>query len=70
MEPVTTVLGGVVVAVISGGVGKYIGGKDKVTDQRFDEVREACQQLLIEKIDNLAGKVEDLTKIVNDKIIK
>ena len=69
MEPATTVLGGIVVVGISAAVGKYLGGNGKVTEEHCEEKRTSCQNLLVTKIDNLTGKVESLTKIVNAKFL-
>jgi len=69
MDPVTTVLGGIVVAGISASAGKYLGSNGKITEERCKEKRQSCQGLLIEKIDNLADKVESLTKIANTKFL-
>ena len=68
-DPVTIVLGGICVAVTSGAVGKYIGGNGKVTEEHCDEKRSSCQKLLLEKIGNVEGKVDALTKAVNNKIL-
>lgn len=61
------ILGALVIALISGIIGNVIGSKDSVKKTVCDERRSYCNKLLVEKIDNLAGKVEALTKIVNDK---
>jgi hypothetical protein len=60
-------LGAIVVALISGIIGNIIGSKDTVKKTICDERRATCNKLLIEKIENVAEKVEALTKIVNDK---
>ena len=59
-EPATIVLGGITVAVISGAVGKLIGGNNKVSNNQCDERREAYLTLVTEKIDNLIATVNDL----------
>ena len=66
---VETVLGGVVIAVISGVVGKTIGESHTVKDYTCLQYRESCQKLLIERIENVGEKVENLTNIVNNKIL-
>ena len=68
-EPITTILGGVCVAVISGTIGKYIGSKDKVSETHCGEKQRACQNLMLEKLDNLGTKVDSLTKAVNNKLL-
>ncbi len=67
-DPMTVLLGGICVAVISGTVGKYIGNSGKVSEGHCEEKRGSCQGLLIEKISNLDKKVDNLTKAVNNKI--
>ena len=70
MEPTTTIIGGVLVAVISGAIGKYAGSNGRVKNEQCGERREACTNLLIEKIDNLTITVDGLkTDISNLKTI-
>ena len=69
MEPLTTIFGGVIVAITSGVLGKHIGGNGKVGEDHCDEKRSSCQTLLIEKIENVGEKVDKLAKIVNNKIL-
>jgi len=69
MELVTTVLGGIVIAVVSGTVGKGIGTNDNVKASTCLERRTACDSLVTEKIDHLARKVDELTKAVNSKLL-
>lgn len=64
-----TILGGVLISVVSGVVGKYIGERGKVTNSNCLDHREACQQLVLEKLNNLEKKVDSLTKIVNTKLL-
>ena len=68
-DPLTTVFGGICVALISGIFGKYLGGNGKVTDAHCNEKQKACQDLMTEKLDNLVDKVDNLTKAVNGKIL-
>ena len=68
-DPVTIVLGGICVAVVYGTVGKYIGSNDKVTEEHCGEKQQACQKLIITKIDNIGRKVDDLSKVVNNKLL-
>jgi len=67
MEPLTYITSGLLLTFVSGAVGKYIGGNNKMSEDHCEEKREACQMLITERIDNLAGKVEDLTKAVKSK---
>ncbi len=66
---IETVLGGVVVALVSGILGNVIGDRSSVKKLFCDQLRSSCQALLIEKIDNLSDKVESLTRMVNDKLV-
>ena len=79
MEVITSVLGGVVIAVISGVTGKALNSKDSVDCHQCTERRMSCQALLTEKIDSghslltqkldtVTDKVDILTKAVNSKI--
>lgn len=68
MEPVTSVLGGVVIALVSGAVGKMWGANGAVKRSSCDERQHACQALILEKLGNINSKVDALTKAVNDKI--
>lgn len=68
MEPATSILGGIVISLISGVVGKTIGENGKVKLLTCDERQRACQALLLEKIEHLSDKVDTLTKAVNDKV--
>ena len=68
MEPVTTVMGGVVIAVISGAVGKTFGNSNRVKEKQCIERRNSCILLVSEKIDNLAKTVTDLKDAVNKTV--
>ena len=65
-DPVTVVLGGITIAVISGAVGKYLGNNDKIDDVKCKERREACSNLVLEKIDHLVSSVDDLKKSISN----
>ena len=69
MEPATTVLGGIVIAVISGVVGKSIGSNGVVKTPTCGERQIACQKLIMEKIDNISDRLDALTKAVNSKLL-
>ncbi len=68
MEPVTVVMGGVVVAVVSGTIGKVIGSNGKVKENNCIERRDSCILLVSEKIDNLAKTVTGLKDAVNKTV--
>ena len=68
-ETVTVVLGGISVAAISCVIGKFLGGNGRVVENRCKERREACTELISEKIDHLIVSIDNLKKDV-DKIVK
>ena len=68
IDPITTVLGGICVAVVSGAAGKYIGSNGKVSDDHCKEKQEACQNLVIVKMKNIEDKVDNLTNLINSRI--
>ncbi|MBE3142096.1 MAG: hypothetical protein IMZ53_16100, partial [Thermoplasmata archaeon] len=57
-----------VVALVAGIAGKAIGDSNKINKENCVQIRVSCQALLISKIDNLNGKVDELTKAVNSKL--
>lgn len=65
---IETVLGGVVVALVAGIAGKAIGDNGKMNKENCIQIRSSCQALLIEKIDNINEKLDNLTKAVNTKL--
>jgi len=69
MEPVATCLGGIVIAIVSGVIGKSIGTNDNVKAPTCTERQHSCQTLITNKIDNLAKNVDELTKAVNKKLL-
>jgi len=64
----TTILAGVVIALLSGIVGRSIGERDTIKQSTCNERREACQQLIFEKIDNLSKEIRALTELVRTKL--
>jgi hypothetical protein len=66
---VETILGGLLIALVSGLIGKAIGGYKKVKECDCDRRQKDCQRLLIEKIDHLKEKIEELTVVVNGKVL-
>ena len=64
MDIATTVLGGLTVAMIAGIIGRFVGSNGKISDDHCEEKRTACRALLIEKIDNIDGKVDDLKTLI------
>jgi hypothetical protein len=69
MTPTEITLGGIVTAVISGTIVKLFSNKSKMSENHCIEKQISCQKLLIEKIDNLGKKVDDLSKVVNNKLL-
>lgn len=69
IDPVTSVLSGLLIAVVSGSIGRAIGSNGRVRDCVCTERQKSCQCLLIEKIDNLDKKVDNFVKIVNSKLL-
>lgn len=69
MEPLTSILGGALIATVAGSIGKFIGGNGKMSETHCDEKRSSCQALLIEKIDAVDQKISDLVKVVNNKLL-
>lgn len=65
-----TILGGIIIALVSGIAGKAIGDKEAIKEPQCNQFRSSCQALLIEKIDNIADKVEALTMVVNSKLLR
>ena len=61
-DPVTVILGGLVISFVSGGVGAFVGGRNKVPANTCEERRTACQVLLITKIDEVNDKVDKIIK--------
>lgn len=67
MTTVETVLGGIVVSVLSVGATKIFNGKGKMTENHCTERQAGCRNLIIEKIDNLSKKVDHLCESVKGK---
>lgn len=68
-DPMTAVLGGIVIAFTSGGIGAYIGGRLKVDSSICEERRSSCQDLLLEKIDVIDAKVDKIIKALSSNNI-
>jgi len=68
VEPATSILGGIVIAVVSGIVGKSIGSNNNIKQTTCNDRQKSCQALLLEKIEHLSDKVDTLTKAVNEKV--
>lgn len=68
MEPITWITGGLLISVVSGVVGKSIGTNDNVKDSTCKERQEAFRGIIIEKIDGLSSKFDNLEKSINSRI--
>ena len=64
-DPVTAILGGVVLVFASGTVGKYLGSNGKVKDTQCEERRNNCITLVSEKIDNLSDRMTEMKKSID-----
>lgn len=69
MEPATWITGSIAISVISVTIGKVWGANGKVTEKHCGEKQDSCQKLLIEKIDGVMKKVDDLSRLVNSKLL-
>jgi hypothetical protein len=69
LTPVEVILGGIIVAVVSGAVVKIICARDKMSEDHCNEKRVSCQSLILAKVDNVEKKVDSLISIVNGKIL-
>lgn len=69
MDEISSILAAIVIALVSGIIGRAIGERDVIKCSICDERRESCQKLLLEKIDNLSDKIDSLAKLVNGKLL-
>jgi UDP-glucose 6-dehydrogenase len=69
MTTLETILAAIVLALISGIIGRFIGAMGTVQKPFCDQLRSSCQALLIEKIETLGKQVEALTKVVDSKLL-
>ena len=63
MDPLTYVTGAISIAVVSGAVGKTLGGRCKVKEDTCKERRGYCFKLITEKIDNLTELIKNGGKV-------
>ena len=68
MEPVTVILGGITISVVSGAVGRALSNNNKVKEKTCVERRGSCILLVSEKIDNLTKEVSNLKDAVNKTV--
>lgn len=64
-----SVLGGLVIALISAFFGKFFGEHGKVSNRLCKVNRDSCKALFDEKLDHILKEVKDLKKIVNGKLL-
>jgi hypothetical protein len=69
VEPITSVLGGIVIAMVSGSIGKSIGTHNRIKRTECDQIRAACKELICEKIDHLGEKIDEMKKVIDGKVI-
>jgi hypothetical protein len=55
--------------LLSGFLGKIVGEKGRVKCATCEEYRKSCQEVLKVKLDNLIKEVEQLTRVVNNKLL-
>ena len=58
-----------VVALISGIIGNYVGSWNSVKNSVCSERRNSCQSLLAEKLISMEKKIDALTKLVDSKLL-
>jgi hypothetical protein len=69
VENTVCILGGIVIAGVSGAVGKVLGSNGKVHEETCEERRLSCTQIIGTKIDNLTSTVSKLERAVNNKLL-
>lgn len=69
MSTLETILGAVLISIVSGVIGKSLSDHNSVKIITCNSNRTACQALISEKIDHLCTKVEALSTIVNSKLL-
>ena len=69
MSTIEQILSGIIIALISGIIGKIIGSYGKVPYSYCKDHQGACQQLLLEKLTNMEKQLRSLTEIVNGKLL-
>ena len=69
VETTVCILSGLVIAFVSGTIGKYIGTNGKVHEDTCEERRLSCTRIIGEKIDSLTKSIDRLEKTVNNKIV-
>ena len=58
MERVVIILGGAILAIITGIIGKTIGSNGKVKEETCGERRLTCNKLIDEKLQNMDQKLD------------
>ena len=61
---------GIIIALVSGIVGKVIGSIGRVEKVSCVQMRESCQTLLVEKMEHISNRLDELAKIIDVKILK
>jgi len=66
METTVIILGGMLIAIISGAIGKIYGGSGKIDAEYCADHRTACYTLVIEKINSVQSRVDDIHKLIKN----
>ena len=69
MTTIEVILGGMVVSIVSGVIGKSVGDKGKVSESVCEDHRDSCSTLLCTKIDGLSKRIDELKKAVDGKLL-
>lgn len=65
MSPLETILGGICVGVVSGGLGALIGSRHKVDCDDCDERRKSCTVALNQRFADIKDLLDKIWKKVN-----
>ncbi len=66
MDQTTIMVGGALLAIVTGFIGRAIGSNGKVSESNCGERREACNKLINEKLHSIDEKLD----LVMDKLEK
>jgi hypothetical protein len=69
MTPFETTAGGMLVAVIAGLVGNFIGGHNKVSNTHCNERRKGCNNVIVVELRSMNEQITDMKKMLRDHII-
>lgn len=66
MDITTSILGGIVIAIISGIAGKCLWTNDRVRDTTCKERQIACSALLVTEVKSLTASIDELKEAVKE----